>query len=138
LLRFAGFAVPLFLLAFIQLSHTQLLRCFGPAWPDYPWNAVKLIIALLVSGTLLSFLPPRQNALGRAWKWLRSAALLLAGTFLAAGLFLPATSWGMHSSRPWRAFFPARRPSSTRFFAAMLWPVLIAPPCSPSPAILPC
>jgi hypothetical protein len=114
LLHCIAFAIPLCLLACIQLCHTQFMRCFGPAWPGYPWNAVKLIIALLVSGTLLSFLPPRQNALGRAWKWLRSAALLLAGTFLAAGLFLPSPSWGMPSSRPWRAFFPARRPSSTR------------------------
>ena len=128
LLRFIAFAVPLCLLACIQLCHTQLMRCFGPAWPGYPWNAVKLIIALLVSGTLLSFLLPRQNALGRAWKWLRSVALLLAGSFLVAGLFLPIPVLKDTFLPPLAGILPNATPlQRTLFFAAMLWPVLIGP-----------
>ncbi len=127
LLRFAGFAVPLFLLAFIQLSHTQLLRCFGPAWPDYPWNAVKLIIALLVSGTLLSLLP-RQNTLGRGWKWLAHIAAILFGAVLMTMLFLPKPVVEDVLLSPLECILPDATPlQAALFFGTMLWPVLIGP-----------
>ncbi len=128
LLRFAGFAVPLFLLAFIQLSHTQLLRCFGPAWPDYPWNAVKLIIALLVSGTVLSLMLPRQNVVGRGWKWLGRIALLLCGAFFMALLFLPKPVVDDVLSSPLKCILPdATALQAALFFGTMLWPVLVGP-----------
>ena len=127
-LRFASFAVPLFLLAAIQLFHTQLARVLGPAWPSFPWNALKLVGALFAFAALLPFMAPRQIDMAKPLHWLTFPMQLIFAFLILPLIVLPTDSVIAAIFSPVQTILPSSTPlQAACFFGAMLWPFLFAP-----------
>ena len=113
-----------FLVAAIQLWHTQNLRLFGPAWPNFPWEAFLLLCALLVSGWGLSLAVPRQKALDSWEAWLKGLGVFLVAAGLLAALFLPLPLVREVIQSPFSAILPdATILQRACFFGTLLWPL---------------